>query len=94
MRLYLFYTMVQKVKNDQKLNSRGPALNIILNKKIKNEQYHGTVFCVNRAAHARARPYTVRVQIFSCLWGTHVRGNVRTRYRVEQGLKKRITLKG
>ena len=23
--LYFFYTMVQKVKNDQKLKSRGPA---------------------------------------------------------------------
>ena len=23
----------------------------------------------------------------TCLWGTHVRGNVRTRYRVEQGLR-------
>ena len=27
MPLYFFYTMVQKVKNDQKLKSRGPALN-------------------------------------------------------------------
>ena len=27
MRLYFCYTMVQKVKNDQKLKSRGPALN-------------------------------------------------------------------
>ena len=26
MLLYFFYTMVQKVKNDQKLKSRGPAL--------------------------------------------------------------------
>ena len=26
MPLYFFYTMVQKVKNDQKLKSRGPAL--------------------------------------------------------------------
>ena len=27
MPLYLFYTMVQKIKNDQKLKLRGPALN-------------------------------------------------------------------
>ena len=26
--LYFFYTMVQKSKKDQKLKSRGPALNI------------------------------------------------------------------
>ena len=26
MPLYFFYTMMQKVKNDQKLKSRGPAL--------------------------------------------------------------------
>ena len=37
MPLYFFYTMVQKVKNDQKLKSRGPALRGVWSDRDTND---------------------------------------------------------